>query len=80
MLKCIGECSDGTLQGLSQDLRNATEEMKKADCSITSVQSGCELFQRFITLAALDQPVNYNIQFLLDYSLNFFHNCEKLKQ
>jgi len=55
ILENLGD--DGTLQGLSQDLRNATEEMKKADCSITSVQSGCELFQRFITLAALDQPV-----------------------
>ncbi len=49
---------DGTLQELSSDLRAATEEMKKADCSITSVQSGCELFQRFITFAALDQSVN----------------------
>ena len=49
---------DGTLQELSSDLRAATEEMKKADCSITSVQSGCELFQRFITFAALDQSVH----------------------
>jgi len=48
---------DGTLQELSENLRNATAEMKKADCSTTSVQSGCELFQRFITLAALDRPV-----------------------
>lgn len=47
---------DRTLRGLSEELRKATEEMKKADCSITSVQSGCELFQRFITLTgALDQ-------------------------
>ena len=49
--------SDRTLRGLSEELRKATEEMKKADCSITSVQSGCELFQRFITLTALDQSV-----------------------
>ena len=49
--------ADGTLQELSENLRKATAEMKKANCSTTSVQSGCELFQRFITLAALDQPV-----------------------
>lgn len=51
--------TDGTLQELSENLRNATAEMKKADCSTTSVQSGCELFQRFITLAALDRPVRH---------------------
>lgn len=51
----IGE----TLRGLSEELRKATEEMKKAECSITSVQSGCELFQRFITLTSLDQSVNF---------------------
>ena len=54
--------SDRTLRGLSEELRKATEEMKKADCSITSVQSGCELFQRFISLTRdLDQSVCYYI-------------------
>jgi translation initiation factor eIF-2B subunit alpha len=57
--------TDGTLQELSENLRRATEEMKKADYSTTSVQSGCELFQRFITLATLDQPV---IKFILHLS------------
>ena len=46
-----------TIQGLLDELRKATKEMKEADCSTTSVESGCELFRRFITFAALDLPV-----------------------
>nr|CAH0101978.1 unnamed protein product [Daphnia galeata] len=56
LMNILENFGDGeTLRGLSEELRKATEEMKKAECSITSVQSGCELFQRFITLTSLDQ-------------------------
>ncbi|XP_046641129.1 translation initiation factor eIF-2B subunit alpha-like [Daphnia pulicaria] len=56
LMNILENFGDGeTLRGLSEELRKATEEMKKAECSITSVQSGCELFQRFITLTSLEQ-------------------------
>ena len=42
-----------TLQELIKLLKEAVDQMKKeVDCSACSVQSGCELFLRFITLAA----------------------------
>lgn len=77
----IGE----TLRGLSEELRKATEEMKKAECSITSVQSGCELFQRFITLTSLDQSVYFlkvsQIIFCMPEEISFqqeFKDCKEI--
>ena len=41
------------MQELIKLLKEAVDQMKKeVDCSACSVQSGCELFLRFITLAA----------------------------
>ena len=49
----LDKCSAKTLQELIKLLREAVDQMKKeVDCSACSVQSGCELFLRFITLAA----------------------------
>lgn len=44
----------GTLQELDSNFRDAIETMKKSKFPVTAVASGCELFQRFITLTALD--------------------------
>ncbi len=47
-----------TLVGLRDDLRNAMDLLTKIDNGlVTSITSGCELFLRFITLTALDNPV-----------------------
>ncbi len=53
LILVLEKCSATTLQELIELLKNATKEMKdKVDCSACSVQSGCELFLRFITLAS----------------------------
>lgn len=48
----LEKCSAKTLQELVKLLKEASNEMKKVDCSVSSVVSGCELFLRFITLAS----------------------------
>ena len=48
----LEKCSARTLQELVKLLKEASNEMKKVDCSVSSVVSGCELFLRFITLAS----------------------------
>jgi len=49
----LEKCNAKTLQELIKLLKEACDQMKKeVDCSTCSVQSGCELFLRFITLAS----------------------------
>ena len=48
----LEKCSARTLQELVKLLKQASDQMKNVDCSISSVVSGCELFLRFITLAS----------------------------
>jgi len=48
----LEKCSARTLQELVKLLKEASNEMKSVDCSVSSVVSGCELFLRFITLAS----------------------------
>merc|ERR1711971_1290547 len=49
----LEKCNAKTLQELIKLLKEACNQMKKeVDCSACSVQSGCELFLRFITLAS----------------------------
>merc|ERR1719414_892134 len=48
----LEKCSARTLQELVKLLKEASNEMKTVDCSVSSVVSGCELFLRFITLAS----------------------------
>jgi len=53
MMIVLEKCSAKTLQELIKLLKEAADKMKKeVDCSACSVQSGCELFLRFITLAS----------------------------
>ena len=47
-----------TVSELRETLQDVIKELTKADKSVTSVSSGCELFLRFITLASLDNPVS----------------------
>jgi len=49
----LEKCNAKTLQELIKLLKEAGDQMKKeVDCSACGVQSGCELFLRFITLAS----------------------------
>ena len=53
LILVLEKCSAKTLQELIKLLKEATDQMKReVDCSACSVTSGCELFLRFITLAA----------------------------
>ena len=53
LLIVLEKCNAKTLQELIKILKEAVDQMKKeVDCSACSVQSGCELFLRFITLAS----------------------------
>ncbi|VEL26573.1 unnamed protein product [Protopolystoma xenopodis] len=55
VLAWLIESSDvSAVQGLNDLMVEAIEDMCKTEKSNISVQSACELFQRFITLAALD--------------------------
>ena len=48
----------GTLLGLREEIKQAiTELTSSANVTSISVESGCELFLRFITLTSLDHPV-----------------------
>ena len=47
----------GTIAGLRDDIKRATEALTKVKTSTVSVSSGCELFLRFITLTSLEQTV-----------------------
>ena len=61
LILVLERCSAKTLQELIKLLKEATEQMKtEVDCSACSVTSGCELFLRFITLAArLEEEVHF---------------------
>ncbi|XP_033111522.1 translation initiation factor eIF-2B subunit alpha-like [Anneissia japonica] len=54
-----------TLKGLRENLKDCIEWLvTNTDSSATAIQSGCELFLRFITLASLEQQD--------------FHDCKKI--
>lgn len=46
-----------TVQGLDENLKIGIDVMRSTDYPITAINSGCELFVRFITLAKLDTKV-----------------------
>ena len=47
-----------TMVGLRENLKDAINSLTTSDHAlVTSISSGCELFLRFITLTALDNPV-----------------------
>lgn len=46
-----------TVQGLDENLREGIEVMRNSDYPVAAINSGCELFLRFITLAKLDTNV-----------------------
>lgn len=59
------KCSDyiifvivaATVQGLDENLKEGIEVMRNTDYPVAAINSGCELFLRFITLAKLDTKV-----------------------
>lgn len=46
-----------TVQGLDENLKEGIEVMRNTDYPVAAINSGCELFLRFITLAKLDTTV-----------------------
>lgn len=46
-----------TVQGLDENLKEGIEVMRNTDYPVAAINSGCELFLRFITLAKLDTNV-----------------------
>lgn len=48
---------DTTIQGLDENLKDAILTIKTSDYPVTAINSGCELFMRFITFAKLDYKV-----------------------
>ena len=55
LIKVIEVSEEVSLQGLDASLKNVIKNLENsADKSVTSITSGCELFQRFITLTAPD--------------------------
>lgn len=52
LIKVIELSNAETIRGLDDDLKKVIKELKNSSHSPTSITSGCELFQRFITLAA----------------------------
>jgi len=57
LLQFIKDNKAGTIAGLRDDIKHASEALIKAKTSTVSVSSGCELFLRFITLTSLEQTV-----------------------
>ncbi|KAM7440254.1 Translation initiation factor [Porites harrisoni] len=56
LLEFMNQNSAETLSELRENLKAVIEALSKAEGSVTSISSGCELFLRFITLASLDNP------------------------
>lgn len=63
-------CSAETLSELRENLKAVIEALTKAEGSVTSISSGCELFLRFITLASLDNPVCNTLLYKAVYANN----------
>jgi len=54
-----------TLVGMRETMRDAIKALTQTESSVTSIQSGCELFLRFITLTSLEDTVSKQDNFLL---------------
>lgn len=61
-----------TLQGLRENLKEGIEIMKNTDYPVAAINSGCELFLRFITLASLDMNVIHILFCWLFCNYNFY--------
>ncbi|KAL5110954.1 Translation initiation factor eIF-2B subunit alpha [Taenia crassiceps] len=48
-----------TVQGLDDMINDAVRQMRQTDKANCSVKSACDIFQRFITLAVLDNPGDF---------------------
>lgn len=56
-MRIIEKYNGTTLQGLDENLKEGIQAMKTSDHPVTAINSGCELFMRFITLAKLDSVI-----------------------
>lgn len=61
LMHMIEKYKGNTLQGLHENLKEGIQAMKTSDHPVTAINSGCELFMRFITLAKLDSTVKFLI-------------------
>lgn len=53
-MEIIRKSETSTIQGLDENLKQAIIIMKNSNYPVAAINSGCELFRRFITLARLD--------------------------
>ncbi|CAG9837912.1 unnamed protein product [Diabrotica balteata] len=54
LMELIKHSKSETVQELEANLKDAIQEMKNSNYTVAGINSGCELFLRFITLASLD--------------------------
>ncbi|XP_045466040.1 translation initiation factor eIF-2B subunit alpha [Harmonia axyridis] len=54
LMEIIRKSETSTIQGLDENLKQAIIIMKNSNYPVAAINSGCELFRRFITLARLD--------------------------
>ncbi|CAG9824000.1 unnamed protein product, partial [Phaedon cochleariae] len=54
LLEIIKHSKSETVQELEANLKDAISQMKNSNYTVAAINSGCELFLRFITLASLD--------------------------
>lgn len=54
LLEYIKKTDAKTVQGLGENLKEAIEALKSLDYPVGTINSGCELFRRFITFASLE--------------------------
>ncbi|XP_022919605.1 translation initiation factor eIF2B subunit alpha [Onthophagus taurus] len=66
-----------TVQELDENIKTAIDVMRNTDYPVTAINSGCELFLRFITLAKLDSTFEECKQTMLDRGMFFL---QKLNQ
>lgn len=59
LIMLIKSSSIRTVQGLDDMINDAVRQMRQTDRANCSVKSACDMFQRFITLAVLDNPGDF---------------------
>ncbi|XP_018331085.1 translation initiation factor eIF-2B subunit alpha [Agrilus planipennis] len=54
LMEILRKYSYKTIQGLDENLKMGVEAMQETNCPVAAINSGCELFRRFITFTKLD--------------------------
>ncbi|XP_014229336.1 translation initiation factor eIF-2B subunit alpha [Trichogramma pretiosum] len=81
LLKVLEKSNSKTIQELREQLIDAIAILRTCDCPITAINSGSELFLRFITLTALDtQPFEECKKIMLDRGNTFYERLVESRQ